>query len=59
MGVEGTTCQIVFGHNVSIQKVLMEFSAAATRLIFSPAEARDVAAKLTLYADLAEGKKSN
>jgi len=57
-GIEGQTCQIVFGHNVEIRKVLMQFNVAASRLIFSPDEARDVAAKLTHYADMADGKKT-
>jgi hypothetical protein len=57
-GADGQACQIVFGHNAQIAKVLMQFSVAATRLIFSPEEARDVAAKLAHYADMAEGKKT-
>ena len=55
--VDGTSCQIIFGHNASVKKVLMQFTAAAERLIFSPEEARDVAVKLMHYADMAEGKK--
>ena len=50
-------CQIIFGHNTGIQKVLVQFTVAAERLIFSPDEARDVATKLAHYADMAEGKK--
>lgn len=56
-GTDGAPCQIIFGHNVSVKKVLMQFSVTAERLYFSPDEARDVAAKLQHYADMAEGKK--
>lgn len=56
--VEGEGCEIIFGHNAEIRKVLMQFSVAATRLIFSPEDARDCAKKLQFYADMAEGKKA-
>jgi hypothetical protein len=56
-GLPDAPCAIVFGHNVSIRKVLMQFSVTADRLVFDPADARDVAAKLLHYADMAEGKK--
>jgi cytidine deaminase len=55
--VDGAECHIIFGHNVEVRKVLMQFTAAAERLILSPEEARDVATKLVHYADMAEGKK--
>lgn len=55
--MDGQSCQIVFGHNISIRKVLMQFGVSADRLIFSPEEARDVASKLIHYALMAEGKK--
>lgn len=58
LGQDGQSCQIIFGHNTDIRKVLMQFSVAASRLIFSPEEARDVAQKLQHYADMAEGKKT-
>ena len=58
IGAEGENCSIVFGHNVDIRKVLMQFSVAAYRLVFTPDEARDVARKLLHYADMAEGKKT-
>jgi len=51
-------CQIVFGHNASIRKVLMQFSVSADQFIFTPEEARDVAAKLQHYADMADGTKT-
>jgi len=54
----GTGCQIVFGHNVSIRKVLMQCSVSADQFIFTPEEARDVAAKLQHYADMADGTKT-
>jgi hypothetical protein len=44
-------CFLTFGHNAGIQKVLMQFSAPADRLIFTPAEARMVAQRLTHEAD--------
>jgi len=56
-GMDGQPCQILFGHNTEIRKVLMQFGVAAERLIFSPEEARDVASKLNHYALMAEGKK--
>ncbi len=56
-GIDQQGCQIIFGHNVSIRKVLMQFSVSAERLLFSPEEARDVATKLQHYAAMAEGKK--
>lgn len=55
--IDGQACSIIFGHNTSVKKVLMQFTAAAERLFFSPEEARDVAKKLSHYADMAEGKK--
>jgi len=58
LGQDGQACQIVFGHNREIGKVLMQFSVAASRLIFTPDEARDVASKLQHYADMADGKKT-
>jgi hypothetical protein len=58
LGVEGDVCTIVFGHNAQLGKVLMQFSVAASRLIFTPDEARDVASKLQFYADMADGKKT-
>lgn len=57
LGLEGQGCQIVFGHNVGIRKVLMQFSVLADRLAFSPEDARSVARNLLHYADMAEGKK--
>jgi hypothetical protein len=57
-GQDGESCQIVFGHNTEIQKVLMQFSVSASRLVFSPDEARDVASKLKFYADMADGKQA-
>ena len=56
-GLDGEGCQIIFGHNTNAQKVLMQFSAAASRLIFTPEEAEDVAAKLQYYAKAARGEK--
>jgi hypothetical protein len=56
--IDGQGCQIIFGHNMSTRLMLMQFTAAADRLIFTPEEARDVASKLQNYADLAEGKKA-
>jgi len=53
----GQECQIVFGHNSDVGKVLMMFSGAVTQLIFSPEDAEDVAAKLTHYAQAARGSK--
>lgn len=58
LGVEGEGCSIIYGHNASIKKVLMQFSVAATRLIFTPEEAREAAAHLRHYADMADGKKT-
>lgn len=57
LGQDGEACQIVFGHNAEAGKVLMQFSAAASRLIFTPDEADDVAAKLQFYAEAARGHK--
>lgn len=57
-GIDEQGCQIIFGHNTSVRKVLMQFSVSAERLIFSPEEARDVANKLNHYADMAAGKKA-
>jgi len=57
LGLDGEGCQIIFGHNTNAQKVLMQFSAAASRLIFTPEEAEDVAAKLQYYAKAARGEK--
>jgi len=56
-GAEGDPCEIVFGHNVTIRKVLMKFSVTASQLVFSPEEAEDVAAKLQHYAKAARGEK--
>lgn len=57
-GMDGQSCQIIFGHNVDARKVLMQFGVMAERLVFSPEEARDVASKLIHYALMAEGKKA-
>jgi hypothetical protein len=54
---EGQDCTITFGSNADVQRVLLQFSVSAERLLFTPADARDVANKLLRYADLAEGKK--
>lgn len=56
-GQAGDPCQIVFGHNVKAQRVLMQFSRSAERLIFTPDEADDVATKLHHYAEAARGNK--
>ncbi len=49
---------IVFGHNAADRKVLMYFPPpVAFQIVYSPEEARDVAAKLVHYADMADGKK--
>ena len=58
-GVPGENCTIVFGHNVEIGRVLMMFSVAAERLVFTPEEAEDVAEKLRYYAQAARGKKAS
>jgi hypothetical protein len=57
-GIDGLGCQIIYGHNEGIKKVMMQFSVTADRLIFTPEEARDVAKQLLLRADMAEGKKT-
>ncbi len=57
LGQDGEGCEIIFGSNTEIKKVLMQFSRAADRLIFSPAEARETARQLLLRADLADGTK--
>ena len=49
----------MFGHNAEVQRVLMQFSAAASRLIFTPEEAEDCAAKLQYYAKAARGEKAS
>lgn len=51
---DGEDCTILFGHNTTIHKVLMQFSGGVDRLILSPEGARDVASKLQHFADLAE-----
>lgn len=55
-GLVGDPCQILFGSNPEVRQVLMQFSVAADRLIFSPEDARAVARQLLVRADLAEGK---
>lgn len=55
-GREGEPLTIVYGHNVQARKVLVQFTCQVERIYFDPAEARDMAARLTLYADMAEGK---
>lgn len=57
MGRSGETCEIIYGHNVQTQRVLMQFSRAADRLIFTPEEAEHVARQLLHYAEAARGKK--
>lgn len=56
-GIEGQGCEIVFGHNADIRKVLMQFSVTCDRLLFSPEEAHDVASKLIQFAELARGSQ--
>lgn len=58
LGREGDRLDIVFGHNVSERKVLMQFNVATGCLIFDPADARSVAQQLVHYADMADGKKT-
>lgn len=58
-GVQGDDCKIVFGHNVSIRKVMMQFSVRCDRLVFSPEDADHVAANLTQMAMLARGSKAS
>lgn len=55
-GMQGEPCSIVFGHNAEIGRVMMMFSVAADRLVFTPDEAEDVAAKLQYYARAARGE---
>jgi hypothetical protein len=55
--VDGAACTIVFGHNATVRRVLMQFSVPAERLVFSPEEAEDVAAKLRLFARRARGER--
>ena len=59
IGVEGQGCQIIFGHNVEARAVMMQFSAMADRLIFTPEEAHDVASNLIRFAELARGSKKS
>jgi hypothetical protein len=54
----GTGCAIVFGHNATIHKVMMQFSVSADQFVFSPEEARAVAKNLLHYADMADGTKT-
>lgn len=58
LGREGDRLDIVFGHNATDKKVLMQFNVATGCLIFDPADARDVAKQLLLRADLADGTKT-
>lgn len=55
---DGDPLEIVFGHSTEIRKVLVQFNALTGRIVLTPEDARDVAKKLGLYADLAEGKRA-
>ncbi len=57
--VPGDQCEIIFGHNADIKKVLMQFNVTCDRLIFTPENAEHVAAQLTYYAMLARGGKAS
>jgi hypothetical protein len=51
----GQSCEIVFGHNAAIGKVLMQFSATCDRLILDPDAAEHVASQLMANAAQARG----
>lgn len=58
-GADNQTCTIIYGHNVSVRKVLVRFNVATAELIFSPEEAEDMAARLQHYAKAARGEKTS
>lgn len=53
----GDACEIQFGSNAEIKKVLMQFSVGCNRLVFEPEDAEHVAAQLVLHASIARGTK--
>jgi hypothetical protein len=55
VGKPGDGCEIVFGHNAAIGKVLMQFSATCDRLILDPDAAEHVASQLMVNAAQARG----
>ncbi len=50
-------CELVFGHNAAIKKVLMQFSVSCDRLVFTPEQAEQVAQQLTTQAAQARGAR--
>lgn len=51
------TVAIIFGANPPTRQVLMQFEQDGTRFVFSSEAAKDIAAKLLHYADVADGRK--
>ncbi len=56
LGLDGQGCQIIFGHNAEVRRVMMQFGVAVTALTFTPEEADDVAMRLAHYAKAARGE---
>lgn len=55
VGKHGDICEIQYGYNPQLRKVLMRFNYSVTQVVFSPEEAEHAAQQLLAQAKAARG----